>query len=93
MKRFHRFPLQGLALPGIPWREMKYNQVAHLGSACHEAGLSGCQMIPVAGFLGINVQIGGFAVERVRAASEGNDFRFILFIEPSIDDLDDLLPA
>ena len=92
-KRVRRLPLDDIALSGIPGGEVKDNQVAHLGSACHEAGLSCCQMIPAAGFLGINVQVGRFAVEHVCVASEGNDFRFILFIEPSIDNVGDLLPA
>ena len=47
----------------------------------------------VAGLSGINVQVGRFAVEHVCAASEGNDFRFILFIEPGIDNVGELLPA
>ncbi len=72
---------------------MKDNQVAHLGLASHEACLPGGQMIVAAGFLRIGIQVGCFTVEQVRVLSEGNDFRFILFVEPGIDDAGNLLPS
>lgn len=91
MKCVHRFLLQRVALTGIPWREVKHNEVAHSGFARHETGLSRREVIAVAGFLCVAVQVGGFAVEDIGSLRKGENFRFVLLVVAGVDDVGDLL--
>src|SRR5690348_3258573 len=85
--------LDCVALSRVPRGKMKHDKVARAGFACHDAGLSGGQMISVPSFFGIDVEIGRFAIEHIRLFGERDDFGLVLIVVASIDHIGNFLAA
>ena len=70
---------------------MKDDQIPHAGLSRHDAGLPRREMIAVARFFGVDVEIRRFAVEQVRMLRKSDDSRLIVFIVAGVHHLGQFL--